>query len=594
MKIKYFVIACGIIVGFSACLLGTQIILRLAPVNEEANRFDVNSTSTANLAARIATDDHNLLEVGATTSPLVRNIQLRVALVAKDITALSQLLAQTDEIPVSPRVAEDQELLLEYIARIDPTVALARVWNYEFARWPRLVQVVFTEWVRLDPNRAMEQAASLYGIPRKTALMTIIETEPNSNQLVQNAESLGIVQEVEILRSEVRAAGYSADPEESFNLALSDPVEDDQQKDLIITLVESWIGRDGTDIYPELLSIVQQLDSQVNSTTYDSSSLSYAIIETMASFNPELMWSLVLKESSDSYSNLVRATLDAWIRIDIRKALSAVEDVEPASSSSPLYGWLVDSWARRDPQAVLNNIEVISTEHRRYTIAWTVRYVVQSYGVEEALTLLKQLEQSGENVVVATEFFAVDWAQQDPKAAVDWVLTSKSEVESERRSLLRWILPALSVVDADQALTIAQKNTDENQLANPSPLEAIVLESVAKHEDLNTVRVLLDKVNPARREAVYLKVGGVLISRNSIEEALQLGMELPKDQQPQYFESLTLTWLSKRPDTVSNHIVNLSEENARVVAHKALQFNKFMSVLTEEEIAFLESIGKME
>ncbi len=214
---------------------------------------------------------------------LVRNIKLRKQLDELDISQLLQLLEQTIELEKGQDVADVQNQLIESIARIDPEVALERIWKFKFDRWNNLVSSVFTEWTSLNPDQALQTAATLMGSPRRTAIKTILDTVSDTAAVLKIAESwmksdieatfhwLASSVEIEVyrillLRSFLEKMTVK-DADRAFDLALSLPIREDEDVGLEAIVIEQLINFD-TDRALLLLSRVRPGNTQL--ATYAS------------------------------------------------------------------------------------------------------------------------------------------------------------------------------------------------------------------------------------------------------------------------------------------------------------------------------------
>ena len=508
----------------------------------------------------------------------------------EEVSRLFALIEPANELLQDYSFTYVEELLIERIARSDPDAALARVWDFEFNQWARLIETVFREWASRDLHEAIERAANLYGSTRRAALRAIVEVVPASIELLNIAESFGLSHYVEIELAELNVIPFLSKPVKAFSLVFSDGIKDAKQEDLLITITDTWFTKGGIEIFPKFLDMIEE--------RYRKSDVSLRVlrklVETMSAHDPQYMWSLLPTESSELKDLLVKAVLETWSKQDFELALKVAADSEIEDGRGWLYSWFIDSWSIREPKTVLENIQSVRTEDRRETISWSIRRVYQRYGADEAINFLYQLEEQGENVELAQEFLCIDWAVEDPSAVANWILSSKSDDENERFRLLGHVLPQLATFDAEQALTLAQHHDKSEYGGSPLSLEAKVVKSVAKSKDFEQVKNLLEKVSQSAQGIAYLNVGRVMVSWNAIDEALRLGEELPRDLQTNYFSELTFSWFNNSPETINTHINKLSSEHASVVAQKTKQLNIRNPRLTIEEVAQLDVFDNLE
>ncbi|MXZ54731.1 MAG: hypothetical protein F4227_10160 [Gammaproteobacteria bacterium] len=516
---------------------------------------------------------------------LVRNIKLRKQLDGLDISQLLQLLEQSIELEEDQNLADVQSLLIESIARIDPEIALDRIWQFKFDRWNSLVSSVFTEWTSLNPDHALQTAATLMGNPRRTAIKTILETVSDTAAVLKIAESIGIVKDVEFARIELEVMQSLHDPHRAFDIVFSDTLNDVEQERLLITVAESWASREGSSMfYPLLDEIIERFETTRENDRETLRMLSN-VVAKITRYHPESMWKLVLSKSAEIRNQFASPVLVAWGRDDFEKALRALERLDDVELQGQIYRSLFRAEAIRAPLSVLNNLNDVSIEHRRSTIAWAIRQLFRKQGAQDAIVHLTTLKEQGESVELATRFLIEEWAKQDVEAAVAWILSTTEEDDLVRASLLDETLSELSQIDPHQALEIAQANSSLTTI----PLEASVLYYVSLQGDIETVKSLLKNVSNSERRVAYQQVGKNLIYFNQLDEAAKLVDDLPSKFQIEYFEELALAWFRERSETLVATASKLSNENARALAKGALPFNALYPRLTEQEVEELKS-----
>ena len=584
MKAKQFGVGCciGAVLGGAFFLLiywSTGVLF-----STTLNKDSLSSPPTP-IAQHQNGKPFSLHEFFSGESLLVRSVELRKKLVGQDTSQLMQLLEQSFELEKDQDVTYMQDQLIESIARIDPSLALETVWSLNFDRWNSLVSSVFTEWTTRNFHQALQIAASLKGTPRKVALMTILETKPDEMEVLKTADSIGIVKDVELALSELRTLEALHDPHEAFDLVFSDSVNDIEQASLLITIAESWAGKEGTRMFHPLLEVIIERYEATYANDYGTIRTLSNLIAAITPYHPETMWELILTQSAKVQSQFAAPVLVAWGQENLQQALEALEELEKGELQGTIYRALLRAEAIRAPQSTLNIINDVPLEHRRITIAWAIRQLFQKQGAQDAIVYLTTLKEQGENVALATRFFVEEWAKADPEAAVSWILSATAEDDAERGRLLRETLSELSIVDPHRAFMIAQANSGSTSVS----LEASVLYYVSLQGDIDTVESLLGNVSKSQRTRAYQNVGKNLIYLNQIDKASRLVDGLPSRFQIEYFEELALTWFRYRSETLVTSVSNLSTESAEALASVALRFNEHYPRLTEQEVAKLKS-----
>ncbi|MCY3541924.1 MAG: hypothetical protein OXH31_08485, partial [Gammaproteobacteria bacterium] len=255
MKTKLFVAASCIGMVLSGAVY-FAVHWSIGLFSSDTEDSEVHTSSVGRDSQHTINKPRDVQELVSEENLLVRNIKLRKHLDGLDISQLLQLLEQTIELEKDQDVADVQNQLIESIARIDPEVALDRIWKFKFDRWNSLVSSVFTEWTFLNLDGALQTAATLVGTPRRTAFKTILETVSDTAEVLKIAESIGIVKDVEFARIELEVVQSLHDPHRAFDIVFSDTLNDVEQERLLITVAESWASREGSSMFYPLLDVI--------------------------------------------------------------------------------------------------------------------------------------------------------------------------------------------------------------------------------------------------------------------------------------------------------------------------------------------------
>ena len=589
MRSKFFSIGCGIGIlgGLSLGLIVVVTIKSFDPPND-AHQHDGQIIT---VTSKPFDGNVDLQEFFAIKSPLVRDINLRIALDDKDVSYLRQLLRQTDEFGNHKAVAHLQDVVIEHIAQVDPETALALIWKYESNRWSDLLRVIFQMWASQDLRQALQSAATLFGSSRKSALSAIVESTSDLTELLELADLVGISSELRLLVNELEALSLLSQPIQAIDFVFSDEFDDAEQEALLVNITESSASTSGSEFFPDFLTVIRERFDQTLDSDHATKQMLETLVAKATSQNPEYMRDLLMLESEKFQRYFGSTVFESWSRQDLPSAIEALEEFNPIELRSGIFRTLMVDLAYREPRTVLNNIQVVKVEHRKDVIAIAIIELFQRYGMEEALSSLTTLEEKGENVTVAMILFSHSWASEDPHAVIDWVLQTTTEDENKKYRLLRATLPELAAVDSERALTIAQEYDvpgNTNSLRSRE-LEVTVSESVAKHHDIEITRDVLSKVSEKAQWNAYSSVGRELVYRDSVTEALRLGEDLPEHRQHSYFRDLTSVWFYTSPESFTAHISDISRSHAKVVAQRALEINDRNPMLSDSEVAQLKT-----
>lgn len=86
-----------------------------------------------------------------------------------------------------------------------------------------------------------------------------------------------------------------------------------------------------------------------------------------------------------------------------------------------------------------------------------------------------------------------------------------------------------------------------------------------------------------------------MVRNRRIDEAIELGRELPKTMQVQYFDQIAYPWILIDADDFLNRFSAFSNELVQsAMANQALRSDRLRKLLSTEEIAYLEQFSRTE
>ena len=91
---------------------------------------------------------------------------------------------------------------------------------------------------------------------------------------------------------------------------------------------------------------------------------------------------------------------------------------------------------------------------------------------------------------------------------------------------------------------------------------------------------------------VYSTIGLSFITFNRIQDAIDLGVELPGSDQSQYYENLTIHWYQQRPDELLENLEKLPTNEIRQSVARILLNDRmrFIQEMSAGEISALEQL----
>ncbi|MYD45725.1 MAG: hypothetical protein F4W92_05180 [Gammaproteobacteria bacterium] len=448
------------------------------------------------------------------------------------------------------------------------------------------VQSTFREWALRDVDDAVENAKSLNEDARLNALAGILTTMSGESltRLRDIAKTLGDEdQGIEAYVTSFRTATVT-DPKNLWTEILRLIEPDHRYKMQILeNIAEQWYEKDG----------IRVLD-QINNTPleeYQKRNILSGVLRLAATNNPHEAFQYAQSLPTErGYSSSLNTVVDIWAESDPQAAYQTVTRVEQSRDRERLQAQVIYTWASNEPYYFLENIDQFPSHARETGIESAIGAIAQS-SPQEAAELA--LEQKDEGFMSTLSFMLPNavirpWVDQDVEAAVNWVLSGP--VPEDKRSMWVRVL-VTNLVDSDprRAFEIALKQPKaEGGLEAFLPaLEAEVLDQIV-FSDLDLAVELLAKLpeGDSRSEA-YASVGNEYIDNGDSERAVNLGLQLPSEEQADYFEGLSFTWARIDPGGLVESIKDLPTPELRSSLAKHLS-NRRSNYFTDAQLEELK------
>ena len=483
-------------------------------------------------------------------------------LVVKELqTALIERLALLNPVAALERSIDITDLGADFVIRNPLDNQSYSSISTENESMP-FVQSVFKDWALSDLDDAVENAKSLSEDARMNALAGILTTlsgEPLTKHR-DIAKTLGDEdQGIDTYVMSFRTATV-ADPKSTWTELLRLVKPDNRFKTQILgNVAEQWYEKDGLRI----------LD-QINATSLDENrkrQLVSRVLGLAAKNNPQEAFQYAQTLPTErGYSSSLYTVVNVWAESDPQAAYQAVTRVEQTRERERLQGEVVETWASNEPYYYLENSDKFPSHTRDYGISSAIEAIAQT-SPQEAAELA--LEQKDEGFMSTLSFMLPNvvirpWVDQDVEAAVNWVLSGPVP-EDKQSSWVRALVSSLVDSDPRRAFEIAlkQPKADGGIDAFLPALEAEVIGQIV-HRDLDLAVELLAKLpeGDSRSEA-YASVGSEYINNGDSDKAVNLGLQLPTEEQASYFEGLISTWTRIDPSGLVESIKELPTPELR-------------------------------
>lgn len=418
------------------------------------------------------------------------------------------------------------------------------------------ITTVFFSWSRSDLSDAITHAHSLDEQSRKLALTGILESQLGKplDELREIAVELGNEQQA----VDAYLAGFNVEHLEDPRLAwtkVSPLVTSGNlpHEWVIKNVALQWYEQDG-------LGIVEEIQATENLGNIKSETISLLLVQAVND-NPESAFQQALKVPNDVRPGnpIVLDVLSVWARLDPQTAYNALEEIDDPFLLDLAPRIVVSTWAWKDPQYVLANIEEFPSNLQASATASALGNMATTAPLEAA-ELALEIENSNVRSNSISQVLNV-WMHQDLEAAVSWVENAKT-TGHQRYQLVSRLIDWLVSDDPQRAFEIARKETvlDWEEVG----LEADVLRTIARWDSVETAVELLTQAREGKTRAVAsANVVEVLIGNGDVDRALSLGLDLPEAEQAIYFPLITGSWVSVDPNNFVESIEQLPNAETR-------------------------------
>ena len=474
---------------------------------------------------------------------------------------------------------------------LEKTVSLYDAQPIEEAKY--MIYGIMHAWASKDFDGAVEFALEQDASIRPIALRGIVDASLSLPEAT--LKDLGsLLGDLTYVERAIRAHKLSvdlADPDEAWTNLINDPTSHlDENFFRIKYVANALIDQYGVAEAENLLSAI------------DSPALNFklkkSILSKVAQTEPETALDLALATPNDVFGSMLTPVIVTWASIDPESALTRVSLLEPPSVRARLQEIVVSSWVQLDPTAFLNSVDKVPPELRDTARMTLIGHLSQD-SIEDALTVLTDMIEPTKQEQAA--LIIVDaWLDSNPDAAFHWIVSS-SDLEGYRNRVLQSFLVKLTKQDADKAIDLALSRpiSGEEEIG----LEAFVIDEL-KFSDTDRALRLLSKARPgATRIAAYESVADAFIydqTEQRIDEAIELGKNLPEDEQVSFYNSISFSISTQvPPKKVLEILPNIPvAESQSKIAERVLTFSAFRndeeSLSSEDRDTLLEYVAPSE
>lgn len=526
-------------------------------------------------------------------SPTALTVQLLPSFEQMGRQALEELFDHITSKNTNRQQQTLEQLVIHRLAEIEPKVAFETISTLDYFKQEQLIPTVMSRWSIESLEDALSAAATLKGDLRLSALTNMLSglSDAAHQQALEFAIDLGIEPKVKQALGEIKIRSALHNPAEAFEITLTDEVPDEDQLDLFGEASKLWLSSEGTKAIPQLLEILQTKEGYGrNFWPYY-----YELANQLAEIDPPLVWELVENDYQGLRESLRASILGRWVQFDIDGAQAALQELDQDEYVEELYRSMIQYGLSDDPLLLVQQVDKFPRGHQGHLLQEAVFDLALDGDIDAAFDVLKQMEGLEVNTNGAIELLVMGWTNHDTVAAIDWVLQNTEKGSEFQGSLLRANIGDLTEFDPNQALAVAIDYDDPRYVDSWISLPILVIRTVVRQGDIETARRLLGQLGEPTTSLGHDQIGSKLIRTGRIDEAIDLGNELPDTLQVEYYDSIAYQWILMDTEDFLDRLSTFSNVLVQsAMADVVLSDNRLKRLLSNEEIAYLEEFSSTE
>ena len=538
-----------------------------------SNTFDSKSTTTGTTISVEVLDDILQFE-----TDFERNAALIGLLDKATETSLIEFLDVSQGFDSVHLQHMSQNLIIQKLAFLNPESALDQVSVLPIERQQNLITTIFEEISLSDLQEARNHALDLKPTLQRAALRGILQARhQHSNDLLLEVAAQ-LDQEAFAVNFLAEAVAFSAfdDPASAWNQIVFDSEPNLAQTEFLIRVASEWLVKDG-------ISVIDQISESLTDEIVRDTVIMSAL-HRFAQEDPHAALIEAAKLTGSSRELALRTIAEVWARIDPEAALAGIAITESGKSLNSLQEAVLEAWATNDPTGLLDMLAVVP-EHLRAMAKEEAMMAIARASPEEAISFLSDLEDDDLRIKLAKEI-ATHWAEQDPHAALDWVLKEQFTTDVQQAETLMIVLAGLATKDPDLAFRTARDQPIVLRGEYYRGLEVTVIQHLVETNIDKALAMLSDIRSEGLTTAhAFGEVGRAMIRDGQYDRALALGQRLGERGRRNYNGSLMYQWAMTNPETLFDNLETLPSEQLKDQAARGLvRYNNETKALNSEQM----------
>ena len=541
---------------------------------------NILNTESENTGTNVAVQE--LEDILQFETDFERKTALFGLLVNASESSLIEYLEESEQLDSPSLRLTTKNVIIQKLASLNPQFAIDQVHTLPTNRQQDLITAIFEEISLSNLDQARILALDLDSTLKLAAVRGIFLTrhKHSDDLLLEIATELN--QEAYAVSYLAEAVAFSAfeDPASAWKRIASDSQPNLAQTEYLIRVATEWLLQEG-------ISVIDQISESLTDTVVRDAVIMSAL-HRIAQIDPRAALIEALELTSESRELALRTIAEVWAQLDPKAALAEIATMESGKTLKLLQESLLTAWAANDPQELLDMLALVP-EHLRAMAREEAMLAIARISPEEAVSFLSEIEDDNLRIKLAKEI-ATNWSEQDPHAALDWVLSESFATDVQQAETLMIVLASLAIQDPELAFQTARDQPIVLRGALYRGMEVTVIQHLVE-TDIDKALAMLSDI---RREGLtvthaYSEVGRAMIRDGQYDRALALGQRLGENRRRNYNGSLMYQWAMTNPETLFEALDELPSDQLKDQAAKGLvRYNHDTKALSSAQ---MEHVG---
>lgn len=376
----------------------------------------------------------------------------------------------------------------------------------------------------------------------------------------------------------------SGDPSDTWYALANDGRENIAQVDAFLKVASNWANQEG-------IKVIDQVRETLGHSVV-ANAVVLSILHDAVSLDSHATFQRAVSLSSQSRKDALASIVRMWAKTDPIATLAALNSNNLGELHSELHQSLIDSWIEINPKDLLANLEQLPDHLQRNAQHGAMLGVARTTPPDAIKFLTELPNDPNDNRRYDLAFeIAEHWSRADAYAALDWVSSIPFPGESNKRPqrmLLTKVLRNLALSDPNLALQSAL-NDPMGRFGHG--LEPYVVSKVAQLDTAKAISMLSNVRDGKTKTASYRSVGRTLSENGNYDRAVDLGLDLPEEDQSNYYCAVFNTWARSDPGQLLKSLDQLPSSLVKSqAAYNLLARHRISGLLNDKEIKNLQGI----